>query len=158
MERGQLLRCAVRTRPLTSAVDDTLLAAYRGTEYRFVADQALLILRIGQPNPAVDALVEPLEGDGLAFITNFNPRGERYSDKANGQRNEALQRWLLRKGLPHWIGMGVPPASEDWQPETSFAIGGLRENEATRVAMECEQRAYVWHPAGRQTQLVLCSP
>ncbi|MEN8720810.1 MAG: DUF3293 domain-containing protein [Oceanococcaceae bacterium] len=132
-----------------------LLAAWRATEYRFVAGDRLLVMRVGQPQPDVDALLAAHDSAGLAFISNFNPRGERYPDKANGQRSEALQNWLLRRGLLYWLGLGVPAADSDWAPETSFAVVGLSREDAQRVAEECEQRGFVWHPRGECTELVV---
>lgn len=134
-------------------LDDTLRQAYAATEYRFIADDALFILEIGQPNPALDTLLHSAGWEGLAFISNFNPRGERYEDKANGQRTVALQNWLNRKGLVHWMGLGVPAADSNWDPETSFAIGGLSKDRAAKIARECEQLAFVWHPRGENTEL-----
>jgi len=134
-------------------LEEHLHAAYLATEYRFVVDDRLLVLTIGQPNTAVDALLLRHGWSGLAFISNFNPRGEKYTDKANGQRTVALQNWLSRSGLPHWMGLGVPAPDSDWSPETSFAIGGLSQQRATSIARECEQRAYVWHPVDGNSEL-----
>ncbi len=138
-------------------LEDTLRAAYLATEYRFVANDDLLVLKIGQPNAAVDSLLQDQGWSGLAFISNFNPRGERYDDKANGQRTVALQNWLSRRGLPHWMGLGVPAAGSDWDPETSFAIGSLSLRQAEAVARECEQRAFVWHPLHGASELRVLS-
>ncbi len=134
-------------------LDDALRQAYVATEYRFIANEALYVLKVGQSNPAVDALLQANAWEGLAFISNFNPRGERYDDKANGQRTVALQNWLSRQGLVHWMGLGVPAAGSDWNPETSFAIGGLTSDRAAKIARECEQLAFVWHPHGETTEL-----
>lgn len=136
-------------------LDPALRAAYEATEYRFIANDTLYSLRVGQANHAVDSLLEPHSWAGLAFISNFNPRGEAYADKANGQRTVALQNWLSRQGHAHWMGLGVPAADSDWPPETSFAIGGLSLQQATRIAQECEQLAFVWHPAHGATELHL---
>ncbi len=134
-------------------LDERLRQAYNATEYRFIANDALFVLKIGQPQPTLDALLEAQGWEGLAFISNFNPRGERYTDKANGQRTVALQNWLSRQGLVHWMGLGVPAADSDWEPETSFAIGGLSRERAEKIARECEQLAFVWHPRGAVTEL-----
>lgn len=131
-----------------------LLQHWRETEYRFIVGNQILVLRIGQANPDVDNLLSEQQGDGLAFLTNFNPRGERYDDKANGQRTRALQSWLLRAGLPHWQGLGVPAATSDWSPETSFAIADMTRDKAAKMARECEQLGFVWHPAGGVSELV----
>ena len=134
-------------------LDPSLQAAYAATEYRFIAQDTLFTLRIGQPNREVDVLLEQHGWEGLAFVSNFNPRGEKYEDKANGQRTVALQNWLSRQGLVHWMGLGVPATDSDWEPETSFAIGGLSASQARKIARECEQIAFVWHPRGALSQL-----
>lgn len=132
-----------------------LLAAYAATEYRFVWAEQILCLRVNQPNPALDALLRQQQWAGGAFITNANPRGDVLSDKANAQRNSALQRGLLKRGLPHWPGLGVPDAASDWSPEPSFFIAGLDYDRAMKTARYCEQLAFVWHPVGQPTQLCL---
>lgn len=135
---------------ITPALD----TVYRRTEYRFVAADSIEILKIGEANPRADALLQVLKHSTLAFITNFNPRGEVYSDHANGKRNEALQRWLQSRGIHFFVGLGAPPAETDWQPETSFAITGISQYEADRIARDCEQLAYVWHTIGAKSALI----
>jgi len=130
------------------------LQHWKSTEYRFIAGQQVLILRVGSMNPEVDTLLEEHPGEGLAFISNFNPRGERYEEKANGQRTRAFQSWLLRAGLPHWQGLGVPSADSDWLPETSFAIAALTRQKALKIAQQCEQLGFVWHPQGGKSELI----
>lgn len=112
-------------------------------------------LRLNQLNPALDAKLCEQQFSGGAFLTNANPLGAPLSDRGNAQRNAALQRGLLQRGLPHWPGLGVPDDAQSWTTEPSFFITGLDQEAALNMARYCEQLAFVWHAVGQPTQLCL---
>jgi hypothetical protein len=66
-----------------------------------------------------------------------------------------MQRGLLKRGLRHCPGLGVPDEQADWEPEPSFFVTGLDREAALKIARYCEQLAFIWHPVGGCSQLCL---
>lgn len=139
-------------------LDPALRAAWEATEYRFAAGAQVHTLRVGQTNADVDAWLAAQGALAGAFLSNANPRGERLDERANARRTAALQRWLLKQGLAHWPGLGVPPAGSDWEPEPSFFVPGLDLDRATGIARYCEQLGFVWHQARQPSVLRFVPP
>ncbi len=134
-------------------LDPALRAAWEATEYRFAAGEQVHTLRIGHSHADVDAWLAAQGAQAGAFLSNANPRGERLDERANARRTAALQRWLLKQGLAHWPGLGVPPAGSDWEAEPSFFVPGLDLERATGIARYCEQLGFVWHQVGQRSEL-----
>lgn len=137
--------------------DVDLIAAYRGTSYQVLDCRGAVLgaARIGEPSPAIDAV---LAGHGAAsgvFITGWNPRSaptERRRNEAAHQRlaNELRARGLLF--LPH-RGVG---ADARWSEEGMFALD-LAIAEALELALAFEQNAIVSVGAGEPARLLLTS-
>jgi hypothetical protein len=129
-----------------------LVDAYRNAEYVVFAD-AHVVMRIGEKNPQVDALVRAEGATTAAFVTAANPRGEARSDMENGVANAALQNFVAAAGYPHFWGGGRDPRGS-WS-EPSFLIIGIYRANAEALGQLFEQNAIVFFELGRAPELII---
>ena len=83
-----------------TAIAPETLRAYEETEYR-VAGESPLVLRVGEPSPALAALHEARGVDSSAFITAWNPLGASLDDAGNAARQSELARELTARLVGH---------------------------------------------------------
>jgi hypothetical protein len=133
--------------PLTPDV----MEAYRNAEYVVFAEPRV-VLRVGENNPQLDALLRSEGASSAAFVTAANPRGERRSDMENGVANAALQNFVAAAGYPHFWGEGRDPQG-GWS-EPSFLIIGIYRANAEALGQLFEQNAIVFCELGRPPQLI----
>ena len=129
-----------------------LLDAYRNAEYVVFAD-AHVVVRVGQANPQVDALIRAEGATTAAFVTAANPRGEARSDMENGVANAALQNFVAAAGYPHFWGEGRDPRGS-WA-EPSFLVIGIYRANAEALGQLFEQNAIVFCELGRAPELIV---
>ena len=126
---------------------DELDAAYRRATYR--AGEIVLI--VGVFSPDADRLLTSLGAESWAFLTACNPLSEVLPDEEN-----ALRMLRLRAGIPAAClvleGEGACPEGR-WR-EASYLVLGIREDEATLLAREHRQLAYLFGIRGKPAQLV----
>jgi hypothetical protein len=115
-----------------------LLEAYRRTTYRVY--QPPINIRIGQPCPELDALLEQHGVDSWAYITAWNPYSQEMTDEENAQRHKELQAMTSAYQTFEGEGVGEDPA---WTPERSLLILGVPVEEAIRIGKYFEQNAIV---------------
>jgi putative PIN family toxin of toxin-antitoxin system len=128
-----------------------LLLAYELSEYAIF--EPPLTLRVGEPNAALDEVLESHGERVAAFITASNPRSEQKSKAENQAANEKLlatQRLLSRTCLE---GEGRSPDGS-WA-ERSFLILGIPLAEAEALGRAFGQNALVFCEKGRLADLVL---
>ena len=126
----------------TTAIDAGTLRAYRETHYR-VHGESGTILRIDVPCPALGLLHDRHGVDASAFVTAWNPRGERLSAAANACRQAALEGALAAEGLAFLRGTGQHPTG-DWPGERSVLVFGLGRTAADALGRRLAQNALVW--------------
>ena len=135
-------------------MDSSLLAAYRGTDYRVRLPQGgFASVRVDAPvPPPLRALIGPCS---WAFITAWNP----CSQPIEREQNRAAQQALLAavRALPSTLtvrpAMGV---GEAWR-EPSLFIVGPRLAETDALARRFRQNAYVHGLADGYARLRLSS-
>ena len=133
-------------------VTPELLDAYRNAEYVVFAEPQV-VMRIGQPNARIDALISAEGATTAAFVTAANPRGEQRSDMENGVANAALQNFVAAAGYPHFWGEGRDPFG-GWA-EPSFLVIGIYRANAEALAQLFEQNALVFCEIGKAPELVI---
>ena len=137
--------------------DADLIAAYHGTSYQVLDGygDVLAAALIGEPSPAIDAV---LAGQGAAsgvFITGWNPRSAPIERHLNDAAHQELENELRARGvqfLPH-RGVGADPG---WSEGGVFALD-LAIAEALELALAFQQNAIVAVRAGEPARLLLTS-
>lgn len=122
--------------------------AYHATTY---AAAIPLRMRIGEPNPLLDAFLRQFDALELAYLSAYNPRSQRRCD----EENRAAQQRLLDRldGYETFVGYGE---SDDgsWPPEPSVLVVGLPREQAMALGREFEQHAIVVAKRGGAPELV----
>ena len=134
------------------ALTPELLDAYRNAEYVVFADPHV-VMRVGEKNADVDALISAEGAQTAVFVTAANPRGETRSDMENGVANAALQNFVSAAGYPHFWGEGRDPQGS-WA-EPSFLVIGIYRNNAEALGQLFEQNAIVFCEVGKPPELIL---
>ena len=110
-----------------------------------------IVIRIGEANPALDALLGT--AGTAAFITAANPRSEPRSEQENRRLLAALRQQLEERRWRYLEGEGRDPTG-GWK-EASFLVLGLAREQALELARRFEQNGFVWCRAGEAPELVL---
>lgn len=134
-------------------VPDSLIAAYRAARYVVFADNGP-IMRIGEPCPEMDELLEAEDAASAAFVTSFNPRGLPAHEELNQLSFGELCDAADRTGYRIYLGEGNDPQGE-WKPEPSLLIVGIPRAEAEAIGRRFHQNAIVFAEKGRPPELVL---
>lgn len=136
-----------------STIDEATLLAYLRCHYR-VLEAPPFTLRIGERSAALAALFERSGCDCAAFLTAWNPRGERHEVAANQAAQAALLRDIAARGYACIPGVGEDPGGQ-WCGEDSVLAPamGLAEADADRGFIPPE-RAGLAGPDAR-AQLIL---
>ena len=130
-----------------------LLLAYQSAEYVVFGDPDLVI-RIGETNPVLDALLESSRCESAAFITAWNPGSQPRSFSDNDRANELLQGEASKLGRLHIAGEGRDPEGR-WPTEASLLFFGMLRDEAIGLGRRFGQNAIVFCEKGRPPELVL---
>ena len=131
-----------------------LIDAYQNADYVVLTDPEL-VLRIGEPSPRLDALLEAEGATAAAYITAANPRGELKSDAENRSAGAALDELLARSGYPRYAGEGRDPENRRAAEPSVLAIGIYRANAVT-LGRIFGQNAIVFVEKGKAPELVIC--
>ena len=129
-----------------------LRAAYEKAHY-VVFGEPELVLRIGEPNPDLDELLDAEGAPTAAFITAANPRGKRRGAWENEIANAALVKSQNEAGFRCFEGEGRAP-DRKWV-ERSVLVVGVPRADAVIVGRAFEQNAIVFAERGRAPELVL---
>jgi hypothetical protein len=136
-----------------SAIDPTLIRAYRETEYR-VFGEARFTLSIGESSAEL-VMVHRRHGvDCSAFITACNPFSRSVDEGMNRNLQTALADELTDRELVFMPGAGQHP-SNSWPAEASFLVMGLDLETAKALGVRYQQNAFVWNGADGIAQLIL---
>ena len=128
-----------------------LLLAYENSDY--VVFEPRLVFHVGEPNAALDRLLESHGARSAAFLTASNPGSKPRSEAENQAANRKLlesQRLLSRTCLE---GEGRAP-DRGWA-ERSFLVLGIALAEAEALGRSFGQNAIVFCEKGRAPELLL---
>ena len=134
-------------------LDPKLRAAYEATDYVVFAEPELVI-RIGEPNPDLDALMESAEASSAAFLTAANPDGELQSDAENRAALDELRKAELLRFRPQYDGEGRDPLGK-WPAEPSLLVVGISRDDAVFIGLSHAQNAIVFVEKGQAPELVV---
>ncbi len=128
-----------------------LESAYARAVYRVDAPAGPFTIRVGQPSPGAEALLTAHGRACWAYLTACNPGSERLPPEVNAERTARLRERL--RGFHVLEGEGGSPEG-DWPPEHSFLVLGLDEAQASEIARDFGQAAYVAGTLGAAARLV----
>ena len=137
---------------MTTATPEQI-AAYEAALY-VVFGRPELVLRIGERNPDLDELLEAEGAKTAAYLTAWNPRGERASAWQNEVANAALVELLNKAGHRCFEGEGRDPQKR-WKPERSVLAVGLSRENAEAAGRAFGQNAIVFAEKGKAPELVI---
>lgn len=130
------------------ALSPELVRAYREAEY--VVREPYIVIRIGERNAALDALIG--KAASAAFLTAANPGSEPAGEEENRRSHAELERSLA--GLPCVDAEGRDP-KRGWPAEPGFLVLGISRIQASALARRFRQNAFVWCERGRPPELAL---
>ncbi len=133
-----------------------LLAAYVRTTYTAqLPDGETLALRIGEPSPRLDRLLQSHGTDCWAYVTACNPQSVPLATGTNTARHRSLVEYIRGRAWTWYEGHGVPDAS-DWAPETGVLILGVSAADAHALGRCFGQAAVICGRIGGSPELVWC--
>ena len=124
---------------MQSQLSPELLDAYLKTDY-IISDDPPTLLNVGVQSDDAKILLASFNIDSGAFITAWNPGSTILKDEDNDDRQAALLAEIELRRLNYLVGYGE---REDWR-EYSYFILGISREEASALALQFEQNAYVW--------------
>lgn len=139
-----------------SAWQEEKVAAYTQTTYRADVDEEVINVRVGQPQPQLDCILERHKARSWAFVTACNPRSRLLTDSENDIRQARLAHELIHRRYPHYRGAGHADVP-GWPPEDSYLVVGLSKEEALALGRAHEQYAIVYGEHGRPAELLFCT-
>jgi Protein of unknown function (DUF3293) len=125
--------------------------SYLAAEYVVHDGGREIIVRIGQSNPELDALLDARHAHHGVFITAANPRSESQPDAVNHAANERMRRVFDKRSLvalPH-----TGRATDDDWTEPGFFVLDLARDDALALATQFDQFAIVVAERGRMAEL-----
>ncbi len=137
-------------------VSAELLAAYQDADYVVFGDPDI-VLRVGEPSPRLDALLEAEGAATAAYITAANPLGERRSKARNALGVAALEDLIAASGYPRLAGEGRDSEGR-WPAEPSVLVIGIYREHAAALGRLFGQNAIVFVEKGAAPELVLLAP
>lgn len=133
------------------SLDAQVIEAYRNAEY-VVFGEPPLVLRIGEPNRRLDAILEAAGKTCAAFITAWNPGGRPCGDQDNQAAQVRLERALEDRPYGCYPGEGRDPAGH-WPAEPSLLVVGIPRAEARALGRAFGQNALVFIERGAAPEL-----
>ncbi len=130
-----------------------LAQAYLETTYRVLSGTGTIDIRVGVPNPALDALLQTRGARNWAFISASNPHSQQTPDEENARRHSEFMRSLHAEGWLFMDALGVPDRA-GWTPERSVLIPGIEQSAALALARRWQQNAIVYGKCGEPPELV----
>lgn len=133
-------------------ISNELWQAYLETDFKVFA-KTPFTMKVGQYSEELNLILKKTEYSSAAFITAYNPYSQQLTNSENAARHEQLKIEIARRGLAAIEGIGQHPSNQ-WPGEPSFLILGLDKGEATTLAGQLKQNAFVWSDATSIPQLI----
>jgi len=134
---------------MKSRLDPELLKLYQQTDY-IISDDPPMTLTIGEQSDDARILLASFNADCGAVITAWNPGSTILKDQDNDDRQAALLSEIELRRLNYLVSCGE---RKNWR-EYSYFILGINREDASELAHQFEQNAYVWVDANGLPELV----
>lgn len=133
-------------------IDQQLLKAYQETVYQVL--EPPLSIQIGVLSADLNTFLQENDATTWAFITAWNPKSQRLSQKENKQRHQELIKMVKNAGYLYFIGKGIGE-NPDWEPELSLLILNIAKIDAIQIGKYFNQNAIVFGVYGDVPILVI---
>jgi len=135
-------------------LDETLIAAYRATDYVLFEDGAEAVtLNIGRASPAFDRVLDARGAETAVIVTGYNPRSVVLPDAENRLRHDQLRAVIEARGFDYALGEGRDPTGQ-WQAEIECVVFGIAVEAGLALARAFEQNAIVFVRRGAAPELL----
>ncbi|WOH38010.1 DUF3293 domain-containing protein [Thalassotalea fonticola] len=124
-------------------MDKNLQQAYLNTDYIIDDELGFWQINIGDTDRPLSRYLNTFENPTAAFITAYNPMSKRLKEGQNKQRLQQLQQAVGKLGLASCKGYGLSQQN-DWPQEHSLLITNITKQQASQLAKDFQQAAYVW--------------
>lgn len=131
-----------------------MMQSFADAVYRVLGDGEVICLHIGQPNPAMAALMARHGASHGGLVTGENPFGQQKPDAENAAANEALRSAIDELGL---VRVSSDGGSEDgtWN-EPGFLVLGGDDGMLDQLSRRFRQAAWVRITADGTAHLAAC--
>ena len=136
-----------------STIGRETVQAYRDARYRVCAAPPW-VLQVDRASPELLAAQRRYGVSCSAFVTAFNPLGQRVGAAANRLRQRELQNAIRRLGLQTLPGVGED-VSGRWPAEESVLVFGLDLAGARLLGRRFRQNSVLWSGPDGVPRLVL---
>lgn len=133
-------------------IDQQLLKAYQETVYQVL--EPPLSIQIGVLSADLNTFLQENDATTWAFITAWNPKSQRLSQKENKRRHKELIKMVKNAGYLYFIGKGMGK-NADWEPEMSLLILNIPIINAIQIGKYFNQNAIVFGAYGDVPILVI---
>ncbi|MDG1731550.1 MAG: DUF3293 domain-containing protein [Thalassotalea sp.] len=124
-------------------MDKNLQQAYLNTDYIIDDELGFWQINIGDTDRTLSRYLHTFDLPTAAFITADNPMSKRLSESENKKRHQQLISAVKKLNLTCHQGYGAGPKG-DWPKEASLLITNISKQQATSLAKQFKQMAYVW--------------
>lgn len=125
---------------------------YRTAHYCVFANPGF-VLRIGEQSSPLENFYRQHNVKSAAFITAWNPYGQKIAEADNRERNARLAATIHDTGFAFFPGIGKSP-DDKWIGEDSFLVLGITREAAFNIGKQCEQNAIVFCGENAVSELV----
>lgn len=135
------------------SVQNLYEASYLRTNYRAFSGRHYVDFYIGETKRHQPWRLTAHRVEKWAFICAENPYSIRLSERENESRSVLLLRYLHKRNLRYFYGLGMPNSNE-WPNELGFFIINVTLVEARRIGQKFHQNAIVFSRALKPLELV----
>lgn len=124
-------------------MDNNLREAYLNTDYIIDDELGFWQINIGDTDRPLSRYLNTFKNPTAAFITAHNPMSKKLKEGQNKQRQQQLQQAVSKLGLSSCKGYGLSQHN-DWPKEHSLLITNVTKQQASQLAKDFQQAAFVW--------------
>jgi hypothetical protein len=136
-----------------STLPKSTIKAYLEADYWVTAAEPF-VLNVGRASPELALRLKFERTDSAAFITAWNPCGERVSDTENQAAQQRLLAEIKAQGFASLDGEGRDTSGR-WPAEPSFLVFGISLEAAKKLAGQFHQNGFVYAGRDATPRLVL---
>ena len=136
-----------------TSISTATVDAYLATDYKVNAAEPF-VLNVGQPSTELAEWFQTNNEDQAAYITAWNPFGEKISDDENHVAEQKLITEIESRDLSYLKGESSDP-SELWPSEPSLLVLGISLESAKVLVKRYRQDGFIYIGDDTKPQLIL---